>query len=178
MSRLRLLVAFLVAAACLAACLAACDATPSATASPPAAAPVDTAGAVTPPETTLPLRIPLLAVMNGAVAQSAGEVFSAATAAAEPDAVTWQRLSAAAVDLVGNATLITLPGTGPEDAAWIADPRWRPLAADMQDAGFAVGVAAQSHDRAALTLASSRLAQSCQSCHMVFSSRLLTSPPE
>jgi hypothetical protein len=112
--------------------------------------------------------------MTGAINRASYEVFQATTSAGDLNERSWLTVGEAAVDLVGAATLITTPGTGPRDAAWIRDPRWRQLAADMQEAGLSVGVAASSRDRIALTESASRLAQSCQSCHLVFSARLLT----
>ena len=124
----------------------------------------------------LPLRVPIAAVMTGAINQSSYQVFQAATSAEDLSETGWLATGEAAVNLVGAATLITLPGTGPQDAAWTSDPRWKQLSADMQSASLSVGAAASGKNRAALTKSASRLAQSCQSCHLVFSARLLTSP--
>jgi hypothetical protein len=124
----------------------------------------------------LPLRIPIAAVMTGAINRSSYDVFQAATSTEDLSENGWLGLGEAAVSLVGAATLITVPGTGPEDVAWTGDPRWRRLSAEMQGASLSIGAAASSRDRTALADATARLAQSCQSCHLVFSSRLLTSP--
>jgi hypothetical protein len=126
----------------------------------------------------LPLRIPFLAVMTGSVNASSYDVFRAAASDQALSDQDWLRVGEAAVSLVGDASLITLPGTGPNDADWAADPKWRQLAASMQSAGFAVGAAANKKDRAALTEATASLAQSCQACHLEFSPHLVTSQPE
>jgi hypothetical protein len=124
----------------------------------------------------LALRIPIAAVMTGTINQSSYQVFQAATSADDLSETGWLAAGEAAVSLVGAATLITVPGTGPQDAAWTSDPRWKQLSKDMQSASLSVGAAASGRNRAALTESASRLAQSCQSCHLVFSARLLTSP--
>jgi hypothetical protein len=128
-------------------------------------------------EAPLSLRIPILAVMVGSTNRSSFEIFRAAASSATLSDDDWLRVGQAAVDLVGDASLITMAGTGPKDAAWVADPKWMRLSADMQAASFAVGVAADAKDRAALTEATARLAQSCQSCHLEFSPHLVTSQP-
>lgn len=125
----------------------------------------------------LPLRVPFLAVMAGSINAASFDIFQAAASAKDLTDDDWLRIGRAAVSLVGDASLITLAGTGPKDAAWAADPDWLKLSADMQSASFAVGTAADARDRAALTEATARLAQSCQSCHLEFSPHLVTSPP-
>jgi hypothetical protein len=124
----------------------------------------------------LPLRLPIAAVMTGTINKSSYEIFQAATAVEDLSESDWLGIGEAAVNLVGAATLITIAGTGPQDATWTSDPRWQQLSADMQAAGLSVGAAASHQDRGALTESTSRLAQACQSCHLVFSPRLLTSP--
>lgn len=125
----------------------------------------------------LPLRIPILAVMMGSINASSYDVFQASASGQNLSASEWLRVGQAAVNLVGDSTLITLPGTGPSDSTWVAAPNWMRLSRDMQEASFAVGAAADKTDRAALTEATARLAQSCQSCHLEFSPRLVTSSP-
>jgi hypothetical protein len=125
----------------------------------------------------LPLRIPIPAVMTGAINRSSSIVFQAAASTSDLSEDDWLSVGEAAVNLTGAATLITIPGTGPQDAEWTTNPKWRGLSSDMQDAAIAVGAAASKKDRSALTESTARLAQSCQSCHLEFSARLLTAPP-
>ncbi len=124
----------------------------------------------------LPLGVSILAVMAGSINRSSTDIFRAATSVKDLSQGDWLQVSEAAVDLIGAATLITTPGTGPNDGAWVADPRWLKLSTEMQAAGVVASIAARNKDRAALTDATARLAQSCQSCHMSFSPRLVTSP--
>jgi len=123
----------------------------------------------------LPLRIPILAVMLGSMNRSASEIFRAATLLEERSDEEWLKLGAAAVDQGGAATLSTVPGPSAKDAAWGTEPRWDAFAREMQNASIAIGAATTRRDRAAFGLEASRLAQSCQSCHLTFSTRLLNS---
>ncbi|MBI1362254.1 MAG: hypothetical protein GC155_18420 [Alphaproteobacteria bacterium] len=129
------------------------------------------------PASPLKLRLPILAVMTGVINRASYPIFEAATSGRDLHDDEWLGIGQNAIDLVGAASLITLPGTGQADAAWVADPNWLKLSADMQTASIAVGLAAANKDRAAMTESASRLAQSCQSCHIQFSARLLTAPP-
>ena len=124
----------------------------------------------------LPIGVSILAVMAGSINRSSTDIFRAATSAKDLSPGDWLQVSEAAVDLIAAATLITTPGTGPNDGAWVADPRWLKPSTEMQAAGVIASIAARNKDRAALTDAAARLAQSCQSCHMSFSPRLVTSP--
>jgi hypothetical protein len=124
----------------------------------------------------LPLRIPISAVMTGAINRASNRIFRTATLLDQPSEADWLELGEAAVELVGAATLVTIEGTGPSDNVWVADSRWRGFSAEMQSAALAAGAAASSRSRAALTEAAARLAQSCQSCHLAFSTRLITTP--
>ena len=117
----------------------------------------------------LPLHIPISAVMTGAINRAAAPVFQAATSGRDLSDRDWLGLGQDAIDLVGAATLITLPGTGPDDLSWVSHPDWLKLSTDMQIAGSALGFAATKRDRTALTEAAAHLAQSCQSCHLRFS---------
>ena len=125
----------------------------------------------------LPLRIPISAVMVGTINRSSNEVFQAMASANSLSDDDWLRLGEAAVGLVGDATLITVAGTGPKDAAWVAELSWIRFSKEMQTASFDIGRAASQKDPATLIEATARLAQSCQSCHLVFSPHLVTSSP-
>jgi hypothetical protein len=115
--------------------------------------------------------------MTGAINRSSSIVFQAAAFTGDLSEEDWLSVGEAAVNLTGAATLITIPGTGPQVAEWTTNPKWRGLSSDMQDAAIAVGAAASKKDSSVLTESTARLAQSCQSCHLEFSTRLLTSTP-
>jgi cytochrome c556 len=122
----------------------------------------------------LPSRVPVHGVMAGMIDRASFRIFSLATSDRKFADTDWLEVGMAAVNLVGAATLITLPDNRAQDATWLADPAWLPAAREMQDAAVAVGLASSNQDRAALSQSSARLAQSCQSCHMKFSERLVS----
>lgn len=125
----------------------------------------------------LPLAIPIEAVMAGPLNRASNSVFRLSVRDRQLTEDEWTQIAVAAVDLVGLASLITLPTTSPNDLAWTSDARWLGMSTDMQQASLAVGRAATHADKAALSESVSRLAQSCQSCHLVFSSKLIPAPP-
>ncbi|MBI1362285.1 MAG: hypothetical protein GC155_18575 [Alphaproteobacteria bacterium] len=116
----------------------------------------------------LPLHVPIRAVMAGIIDFSAFGVEKAAHATEPLNDKDWLSVGLAALNLVGASTLITLPGTGPNDATWVADPEWTKWAADMQTSATNVAIAVRRQDRAALNLAAADLGAACQSCHSQF----------
>lgn len=151
----------LLAAAALA--IAACAASPAPAAKGPGVfKPVaDTGG-------PLPLREPIEGVMVGVIDFSSHGIFSLATSKSGLTDQDWFAAGLAALNLIGSSTLITVPGTGDNDAVWAADPKWRTYAAAMQAASVDAGVAVRNRDRVALLLAADRLAEACQACHDAF----------
>jgi hypothetical protein len=120
------------------------------------------------PDSPLPLRTPIRAVMAGIIDFSSHGVFLAAMAEGTLNENDWLATGLAALNLVGAATLITTAGAGPNDSSWVADPDWRQFAFDMQASSINVGIAVRQKNRAALLAAADRLARSCQSCHDQF----------
>ncbi len=131
------------------------------TASPVQAA-IPTAGHV------LPLHVPIRAVMAGIIDFSAFGVEKTASSADTPTDKDWLSVGLAALNLVGASTLITLPGTGAHDAAWVSNPDWTRWAAEMQSSATDVAIAVRRQDRTALGVSAARLRASCQSCHDQF----------
>lgn len=125
----------------------------------------------------LKLAVPILAIMLNTINEASYVIFRAGISDEPLNDDQWRRTANAAIALVGDASLITLPGAGPNDAAWTSDPEWMQFAKEMQLASLDVGKAAVSMDREGLGQATARLAQACQSCHARFSSRLVTAPP-
>lgn len=122
----------------------------------------------------LPSRVPVHGVMAGTIDRAAFGVFRLGASDRTLTDPEWLEIGMSAIDLVGAATLITVPGNRQQDSTLLADPAWLPAAREMQDAAVAVGLASSNQDRQALTQASARLAQACQSCHLKFSNRLVS----
>jgi hypothetical protein len=120
----------------------------------------------TPPP--LPLRAPIKGVMAGVVDFSAHGVFTTATSEMPLTESDWLAAELASINLIGSATLITLPGTGPQDAEWVSDPDYRHWAEAMQSASISAGAATLRKDRAGFLAAANRIAIACQSCHSIY----------
>ena len=77
----------------------------------------------------------------------------------------WELVSEHAVQIAAAGTLITLPGTGPNDLTLTQQADWKKWARAMSDAGLAAFKASENKDLKALVAANSQLVESCESCH-------------
>lgn len=161
-----------IAALSVAAFLTACQPAPVANA---AGENASDQGPLPPP---LPLGVPILALMLGPIGDASDDVFLTAMSPTGLSDDDWMRVGSAAVDLVANASAITLSGPGPKDMEWVRDPAWQQRARDMRTASMAVGAATSRRDSVALTESSAQLAASCQACHLAFSPHLVSAPPQ
>jgi hypothetical protein len=116
-------------------------------------------GSQSPP--SLPLRAPIRGVMAGIVDFSAQGVFETTTSEAPPSMQDWLAAGLATTNLIGASSLISLPGTGRNDAAWASDPVYRIWAEAMQAASINVGNAVMCKNRSAILPAADQLATSC-----------------
>jgi hypothetical protein len=116
----------------------------------------------------IPLAMPIRKVMNAIIDYWAfGVLFLSESKGALNDN-DWRSLELASLNLTIAATAITVPGTGANDAAWVADPDWRKWAAEMQEAGAMLDTAVQQRNRSALSASANRLADACLACHKAF----------
>ena len=104
------------------------------------------------------LRVPIKGVMAGVVDFSAHGVFTTAISEMPLTEGDWLAAGLASINLIGSATLITLPGTGPHDAEWVSDPDYRHWAEAMQSASISAGAATLRKDRAGFLAAANRIA--------------------
>src|SRR5687767_9637572 len=81
--------------------------------------------ATAPVAQALPLSVPINAVMVAMVDFAADGIWRPAVSETPLTNNQWLLAEQDAVNLVAAATLITTPGTGLNDAAWVADPDWR-----------------------------------------------------
>jgi hypothetical protein len=86
----------------------------------------------------------------------------------------WRLVEYFAIQLGGAASLITLGGSGPSDAGWAADERWRTFSQAMSGAALIAMDAAKTQDKELLDSAGDALITSCQSCHDTFKPALPT----
>jgi len=77
----------------------------------------------------------------------------------------WELVAEHAVQIAAAGTLITLPGTGPNDITMTQQADWKKWSRAMSDAGLAAFKASENKDFKALVAANSRLVEACESCH-------------
>ncbi len=77
----------------------------------------------------------------------------------------WLLADEDAVALANAASLISLPGTGKEDAARIARPDWGPWVLDIQKTALALRAAAKAKNKDKFGELADHLTETCQACH-------------
>ena len=77
----------------------------------------------------------------------------------------WELVAEHATQIAAAGTLITLPGTGPNDLTLTQQADWKKWARAMSDAGLAAFRASEKKDVKALVAANSQLVDACDSCH-------------
>ncbi|MEP7209632.1 MAG: cytochrome c, partial [Alphaproteobacteria bacterium] len=116
----------------------------------------------------LPLRVPIKAVMAFFVDFSAYGVFTAATSEEKLTDKDWLDTGVAAVNLIASTSLISMPGSGPNDAAWVKDSDYRRWSEAMQAQSIDVAQAVHRRDLGQFRSAARKLSDTCQSCHQKF----------
>jgi hypothetical protein len=127
------------------------DATQAETEAPPAAQ-------------TLALPLSLLDVMRASVEIPANGIWDAQVAETLTDN-DWLLVDQDAADLAASATLMSMPGAGQSDAAWVANADWQEWSADIQKTALALRAAAKVKDQQALFDGADRLLETCTACH-------------
>lgn len=122
-----------------------------------------------PPDPQSVTRLPVShnEVMVALVNQSADPIWVAAwrNPQTEDD---WRTLERLAYQLQIAGALLVMPGTGPNDDAWAADPAWREFANQLMNAGAGAVVAANSRDVDAISAAGDQIVEVCEGCHIAF----------
>ena len=77
----------------------------------------------------------------------------------------WELVAEHAIQMAAAGTLITLPGTGPNDLTMTQQADWKKWARALSDAGLAAFKASENKDLKALVAANSQLVEVCESCH-------------
>jgi hypothetical protein len=77
----------------------------------------------------------------------------------------WEMVAEHAIQIAAAGTLITLPGTGPNDLTMTQQADWKKWARAMSDAGMAAFRASEKNDFKALVAANGQLVETCESCH-------------
>jgi hypothetical protein len=113
------------------------------------------------------------AMMVGLVDDASHEIWDAVVEGNRPKTdEDWYHIQHHATKIALSGTMITIPGTGAADAAWVTKPEWIKFATELRDDGMAALEAARNKDIDALSAAGDRLVTTCEGCHKVFKGEL------
>jgi hypothetical protein len=122
---------------------------------------------------SLTLPVSLNAVMVALVNHAADPIWRAAWRNPETEK-DWRNLTRMAYQLEVAGALLVIPGNGPEDANWAADPQWRTWAGKLQAAGSRAVAAAEARDIEAIARSGDEIVDVCEGCHIDFKPDLPT----
>lgn len=119
------------------------------------------------------LPISLNEVMVALVNDAANPIWRADWDEPESDAE-WREVERQAYQIQVGGALLQIPGTGPMDDEWVADPAWNQYAQQMSEAGRQAVRSARAQDQTLIRRAGDELVASCEACHMAFKPDLPT----
>lgn len=109
-------------------------------------------------------RVSLLDVMRASIETASAGIGSAQFAERLSDAE-WLLVEQDAVNLAAGAALVAVPGVGPKDASWVANPDWQVWSLELQTTAIEVREAARAKSLERLAAGGDRLQQVCVACH-------------
>jgi len=128
--------------------------------------------AAAPEPAAAPAKLPISmnAVMVSVVDSSADYIFALGNGDMPKDDHDWDMVRSATYETILSGELTKMQGTGPNDAAWAADPGWHNMAQELSTIGQeALALAeAKSGDTEAWRTLADRLVQNCLACHEAF----------
>lgn len=116
----------------------------------------------------LPLAVSYRNLMTGLIGSAGFELFRLYESGPPLTDSDWTKAGSAAVDLAAVASLLSLRGRGKFDKQRYDDPKWKQLAADLQQASVGVALAAAKRDQKALAQYLVAVGDTCQACHAQF----------
>ncbi len=121
------------------------------------------------------LRLPvsLNAVMVALVNHSADPIWQAAWRSPEGEG-DWRELERMAYQLQIAGALLVVPGTGPLDDAWVADPGWREWSNKLRVAGKRAMDSLKTRDIERIAMTGDEIVGICEGCHAAFKPDLPT----
>lgn len=123
-----------------------------------------------------PFRLPvsLNEVMVALVNQSADPIWLAAWRNPETDK-DWRNLERMAYQLQVAGALLVVPGNGPQDDKWVADPQWTAWANQLEAAADRAVKAVAARDITRIASSGDQIVDICEGCHIAFKPDLPTS---
>lgn len=80
----------------------------------------------------------------------------------------WREVEHLAYQVEVGAMLLKMPGTGPMDESWVANPDWQQMAEQLAQDGARAVSAVRSRNRELMDRAGPQLIETCEACHQVF----------
>jgi hypothetical protein len=124
-------------------------------------------------EAPAPLRSPVSinAEMVTIVDHAGHQLWEAERRAPKTDA-DWANIEEHATQVAAAGALVTMAGTGVQDAVWVGSPGWQKWARALSDAGLAAIKASQEKNLEGLVAANGQLVDACEGCHKEFKPQL------
>lgn len=144
-----------------------------------AAAATSAANSSAPATPPLSLPVSLNAVMVGAIDHASDPLFGVGNAMygsgrlPKSDA-DWAEVQFHAYQMVILGKVIQLPGTGPKDAEWAANPQFRAFADSLSAVGMDMLALTEKKDAKGFQAAGNKLIDICESCHQAFKPEIPT----
>ncbi|MGI9327589.1 MAG: hypothetical protein ACR2PZ_20390 [Pseudomonadales bacterium] len=113
------------------------------------------------------LPVSLNEIMVALVNDAADPIWVAAWREPETEA-DWRALERKAYQLQVAGALLELPGSGPMDAAWAADPLWQRWSQQLEVVGGVAVAAAKNRDLANIAGVGEQIVVVCEGCHLAF----------
>lgn len=124
--------------------------------------------------TDLTLPVSINAVMVGMVDDGADFLWAIGNGDHPRDDDDWVRVRNRAYEMIVSGKIMQIPGTGSEDATWVADPEWRRLADELTDIGVDALQLAEEKNLEGWDNLGARLIDNCLACHEKFKPELPT----
>jgi len=119
------------------------------------------------------LPISLNEVMVALVNQAADPLWAATWDNPQTDK-DWRELERLSYQVQLGGVLLKVPGTGPLDEQWTADPRWQQFSDQLSQNGAAAVRVVRNRDLGAMGAVGDALVETCEACHRAFKPDLPT----
>jgi Cytochrome C' len=116
------------------------------------------------PKVTATLPISIADLMRASIEIPADGIW-AAEGAEQLSEEEWQLADQDSVNLIIGTMLVMRPGTGKNDAKWVAAADWQAWAKDLQKSALQARDAVKSKDQKKLAAAGDHLQEICEGCH-------------